>query len=180
MRATTWFSSPVAVLLLAMAALAAPMSAVAQGLNLVDATSPSSRWQTRLTLAGNGMFGRGTGRPQPLQAALLSDYDLGSFGLTLPTASGHFRATGGLLFDLADSNAGAIAPPQSAPYIGLGFSGWSAKAGLSFSADIGLSADFPGGAWRFGRAQFGNQAIDATWREMRLQPRLQLGVQYRY
>ena len=110
-------------------------------------------------------------------------------GLSLPFASGRFRATSGLIFDLRNRSGSAApawaaftgdATPLSAPYIGLGYTGWVPKTGLSFSADLGLSADYPGGAWRFGRALFGNQGFDATLRDLRLQPRLQLGVQYTY
>ncbi|MFT3819251.1 MAG: hypothetical protein QM750_16690 [Rubrivivax sp.] len=166
---------------LALALLAAPAFA-ADGLSL-DRELVWPRWQPRLSVFE-------APDNAPLQrAALVGDYDLGSFGLSLPFATGRFRATSGLLFDLRGRPGAATpwtalgagdAPLLSAPYIGLGYTAWVPKTGLSFSADLGLSADYPGGAWRFGRALFGNQGFDATLRDLRLQPRLQLGVQYTY
>lgn len=162
-----------------------------EGLSVPTSESFWSRWQPRLELrdpAGTrlGLVAEPT---QPLRAALLGDYDLGDFGLALPRTVGRFRATSGLLFglrptggpsSLAQPWAGIDPAPPSAPYIGLGYTGWMSKTGLSFSADVGLTADYPGGTWRFGRALLGNQGADAALREIRLQPRLQLGMQYSY
>lgn len=141
---------------------------------------PSSRWELMRTTAGSAA----------LPTALLGDYDLGSLGLALPNTVGRLRATSGMLFGARGLSAGYVtqlglpgSPDPalaSAPYLGLGYTGWLAKSGLSFSADLGLSADYPGGTWRFGRALFGTQGVEATLREIRLQPRLQLGVRYRY
>jgi hypothetical protein len=164
-------------------ALAASTAVAADGL-LLERQVIWPRWQPRLSLYDAPDIA-------PLQrAALVGDYDLGSFGLSLPFASGRFRATSGLIFDLRNKPglaapawtawAAGDAAPLSSPYIGLGYTGWVPKTGFSFSADLGLSADYPGGAWRFGRALFGNQGFDATLRDLRLQPRLQLGVQYTY
>lgn len=163
--------------------LAATSAVAADGL-LLERQVIWPRWQPRLSLYEAPDIA-------PLQrAALVADYDLGSFGLSLPFASGRFRATSGLIFDLRRQPGLGVAPwtawtagdaaPLSSPYIGLGYTGWVPKTGLRFSADLGFSADYPGGAWRFGRALFGNQGFDATLRDMRLQPRLQLGVQYTY
>ncbi|MCA0244943.1 MAG: hypothetical protein LCI02_29425 [Proteobacteria bacterium] len=175
-----WLRIPLATLIVA----AAPAALAADGL-LLERQMIWPRWQPRLALYEAPDIA-------PLQrAALVGDYDLGSLGLALPFASGRFRATSGLIFDLRNKPLGFAAPawaalgagdatPLSAPYIGLGYTGWVPKTGLSFSADLGLSADYPGGAWRFGRALFGNQGFDATLRDLRLQPRLQLGVQYTY
>lgn len=164
----------------------------AEGLSVTDPAAPWPRWQARLDLgnAPDARLGVAT-HPDlsaPVRAALLGDYDLGSFGLALPYTTGRFRATSGLMFGLRGMTSGGIAswtgnadgPLSSAPYVGVGYTGWLPKTGLSFSADLGLTADYPGGSWRFGRALFGNQAVDATLRELRLQPRLQLGVQYSY
>ena len=174
----SWLPIPFTILL----ASAASVTVAADGLSL-DREVIWPRWQPRLSLVDAPDIA-------PLQrAALVGDYDLGSFGLSLPFASGRFRATSGLIFDLRNRSGSAApawaaftgdATPLSAPYIGLGYTGWVPKTGLSFSADLGLSADYPGGAWRFGRALFGNQGFDATLRDLRLQPRLQLGVQYTY
>ena len=171
-------------------ASAALMACAADGLSVAASASGWTRWQPRLE--GVDPVGLRLSPLSPLstegspRAALLGDYDLGDFGLALPRTTGRFRATSGLLFGLknpAAANlpwAGIDAPAPSAPYIGLGYTGWLTKSGLSFSADVGVTADYPGGTWRLGRALLGNQGSDAALRELRLQPRLQLGVQYRY
>lgn len=151
-----------------------------------------TRWQLRLDLGATetSRLGMAThpGLVVPVRAALLGDYDLGGFDIALARTSGRFRATSGLMFEWSrpwsatsglawpaiDSYAGAL------PYLGLGYTGWLAKSGLSFSADVGLMADYQDSSWRFGRALFGNQGSEAALRELRLQPRLQLGLQYRY
>jgi hypothetical protein len=153
------------------------------------------RWQARLTV--NDVQAAptriGLTPTSPTRAALLGDYDLGTLGWELPYASGRFRATSGLLFGLRGRSTapGATAEWASGPfaiddglattpYFGLGYSGSLNKTALRFSADLGLTAEYPGGTWRFGRALFGDQGFDATRRELRLQPRLQLGMQYSY
>lgn len=165
--------------------LLAPAAALAtEGLVLPSDPATWPRWHTRLSAADGA-------DPAVLpRVALLGDYDLGSFGLALPGALGRFRATGGVFFgprgqataasglNLSSGVDGSTVP--STPYLGLGYTGWLPKTGFSFSADIGFMADTTAGNWRFGRALFGNQGADASLREMRLQPRLQLGVQYTY
>lgn len=165
----------------------------ADGLSVPASPSAGARWQPRLELtdvAGVRLGSSGaTDAAGWVRAALLGDYDLGDFGWSLPHTSGRFRATSGLMFGLrgfGGISAGGLAGVNpdtatvSSPYVGLGYTGWLTKTGLSFTADVGLMADYPGGTWRFGRALFGNQGADATLRELRLQPRLQLGVQYSY
>ncbi|MEN9631534.1 MAG: hypothetical protein RJA10_4762 [Pseudomonadota bacterium] len=171
-------------LLLAGTALSA---SAAEGLTVPASAAGWTGWQVRLE-----------GVDQPVQrlaplggdnssrVALLGDYDLGDFGLALPRTAGRFRATSGVLFGLQHPAAprqpgmGLDTPPPMAPYIGLGYTGWFTKSGLSFSADVGVTADYPGGAWRLGRAWLGSQGSDATLRELRVQPRLRLGMQYSY
>ena len=166
-------------------------AAGADGLSLADSGTGWPRWQARLSMsdvpAARWGLVDNVDWQAPVRAALLGDFDLGNFGLALPFASGRFRATSGLLFGLRyataagwNSLSAVESSVPSAPYLGLGYTGWVPKTGLSFSADIGFSADYPGGSWRFGRALFGNQGVDATLRELRLQPRLQFGVQFSY
>lgn len=66
------------------------------------------------------------------------------------------------------------------PYVGLGYSGSSAKGGWGFSADLGLMALDPGGVARLGRNLGAGQSLEETLREMRLSPILQLGVSYSF
>lgn len=174
---------------------AAPALAI-DGLSAPASAAAWPRWQLRLALPelaaprlGLGLGLSASNAGAPMKAALLGDYDLGDFSLALPGTNGRFRATSGLMFTPRGSvgsssawtaNMRADAAPTSAPYLGVGYSGWFTGSGLSFTADLGLTADLPGGSWRLGRALFGNQGADAAFRELRLQPRLQLGVQYTY
>lgn len=66
------------------------------------------------------------------------------------------------------------------PYLGIGYTGLSIKGGWGFTADLGLTAENPGSALRFGRALLGNQGVDTALRELRLSPMLQLGVSYSF
>jgi hypothetical protein len=171
-------------LLLAGTALTA---SAADGLSVPASGKGWAGWQARLEgVVASGLRLAPLGAEGSTRAALLGDYDLGDFGLALPRTTGRFRATSGVLFGLQypaaprQPWAGIDMPQPSAPYIGLGYTGWLTKSGLSFSADVGVTADYPGGTWRLGRALLGNQGSDATLRELRLQPRLQLGMQYSY
>ncbi len=70
--------------------------------------------------------------------------------------------------------------PTAQPYFGVGYSGWSGKTGVSFSADLGLAAQSTGSVVRLGRVLNGSRTLDDVLREMRLQPLLQLGVNYSF
>ena len=61
------------------------------------------------------------------------------------------------------------------PYLGFGYTGLSARSGWSFSADLGLVAQTPGGI-----KVIRSQSLDDAVREMRLAPLLQLGVSYAF
>ncbi|MBK7062830.1 MAG: hypothetical protein IPH51_21275 [Rubrivivax sp.] len=165
----------------------------ADGLSLPDGVAIWPRWQARLMLIDNPASrlpgSHGPGLSLPMRAALLGDYDLGRLSWSPPGTTGRLRATSGLMFGLRGLTSGAQALPTgvgaadaalTAPYLGLGYTGWLTKTGLSFSADLGVTAERPGARWQFGAAQFGSQGTDAAFGELRLQPRLQLGVQYTY
>lgn len=153
----------------------------ADGLTVPDSSLTWPRWQLRLSLIEvpitRWSLSEHPDLAQPRRAALLGDYDLGTFGLKLPFAQGRFRATSGLLFGLRRGTTIDLTTPW-APYVGLGWTGSVPKTGLSFSADLGLSAN--GDSWRLGDARLGVQGFDGSLRDLRLQPRLQLGVQYSY
>lgn len=156
-----------------------------QGLSVPESSLEWPRWQARLQWFDApatrwSLLENDATLKAPRRAALLGDYDLGDFGLALPFAQGRFRATSGLLLGL-QPGARTDGLALSAPYLGLGWTGWVPGSGLSFSADFGLAS-------RLGRLQalpgplrLGAQgAADAAQRDWPLQPRLQLGVQYRY
>jgi hypothetical protein len=135
-------------------------------------------------------------------ASLLGDYYFGRSFASLSSAGG-FRATSGLIFGPRTSLSvgqpglsaggafsigsrlfGQSAIPYSGdstsdsailPYVGVGYTNLSVRSGWSFSADLGLVAQSPGGL-RLIR----NQSLDDAVREMRLAPLLQLGVSYAF
>ncbi|MDO9459716.1 MAG: hypothetical protein Q7N95_06320 [Alphaproteobacteria bacterium] len=139
--------------------------------------------------------------PALLGGALLGDYYFGEPAPGLGLSG--LRATTGLMLGsrnplsllAAPSRAGqalslsrqSLSPAWAidsgsegaAPYLGLGYTGWALKGGLSISADIGLVAENPS-APRLGRALFGNQGFDSARRELRLSPLFQLGVNYAF
>ena len=77
----------------------------------------------------------------------------------------------------------AVEPQQdlaSIPYVGLGYTGLSARGKWSFSADLGLVALSPGNVVRLGRVVGGSQSVDDVLRDLRLAPVLQMGVSYAF
>ena len=170
--------------LVGLALFAVAPAHAAEGLTLSDSPWTWPRWQARLQVLDAPVtrwsLGERLELAPPVRAALLGDYDLGTFGIDLPFAQGRFRATSGLLFGLRPGGTGIDLAAPSAPYLGLGWSGGLPKTGLSFSADLGLSAESGALAWRWSGARLGAQGFDGNWRDLRLQPRLQLGVQYQY
>jgi len=59
--------------------------------------------------------------------------------------------------------------------MGVGYTGLSVRSGWSFSADLGLVAQNPGGL-----KLIRSQSLDDAVREMRLAPLLQFGVSYAF
>jgi hypothetical protein len=181
-RLAASFLAVPALIGLAIASVAPAQGADGLTVNVSPWTWP--RWQARLQLLDAPVTRWSLGErlefAPPVRAALLGDYDLGTFGIDLPFAQGRFRATSGLLFGLRPGAAGIDLSAPSMPYLGLGWSGGLPKTGLSFSADLGLAAETGGLGWRWTGARLGAQGFDGNWRDLRLQPRLQLGVQYQY
>ncbi len=151
-------------------------------------------------LSGQSAYGQQTNKVS--SASLMGDYYFGR-SLVEPGNSGGFRATSGLIFGprtsplssgqptLAAGNAFSIgsrlfgqnALPSSdanadnatLPYLGFGYTGLSARSRWSFSADLGLVAQQPGGL-----KMIRNQNLDDVVREMRLAPLVQLGASYAF
>lgn len=139
--------------------------------------------------------------------SLMGDYYF-TRALTGPGSSGGFRATSGLiigptsqlwasqpgagagssftmdrhLFSPAAVTLGGESAVDNAtqPYVGIGYTGISARGGWSFSADLGLLAIGPASTIRLGRGMSNPQGIDDLMREMRMAPVLQLGVSYSF
>ncbi len=140
---------------------------------------------------------------RPSSLSLFGDYYL-SRSLAGAGNVGGVRATGGVIlgprslalanllgagnggnFSIGSRLFGAVPMPYSndnagdaaaLPYLGVGYTGLSARSGWSFSADLGLIAQTPGNVVRLGRGQ----SLDDTVRDLRLAPVLQLGVSYSF
>lgn len=140
---------------------------------------------------------------QQQAGVVLGDYYFSRTRLGTGDVSGGFRATSGLLLGqrslalgtpaLAGSSGmnvtvlrqarqaipgaeGATEPWSTLPYVGVGWSGSSARGGWGLSADFGYAARTPGGGLRVN----GVQALDDVLREFRLTPVLHLGVSYAF
>lgn len=108
--------------------------------------------------------------------------------------SGGLRATGALLlgngalngqggasdFFWRASHVGDEEQATAVPYLGLGYSAWWARTGLGVSADLGLAAQRPGQAVRFGRVFSGTDSLDGMLRAMQIAPMLQVNLSYAF
>ena len=197
MRKTVW------ILAAALGLIAAPALALdGESLSLNPDQLPWARWQGRLSLGTSTPGGRLGLDSRVSSANLMGDYYFGRslFGLT---SAGGFRATSGLLFgprssltigqpSLSAGGAFSIgsrlfgqgaaasvvdtpADNTTLPYLGVGYTGASARSGWSFSADLGLVAQSPGGI-----KVIRSQSLDEAIRDMRLAPLVQLGVSYAF
>ena len=143
---------------------------------------------------------------KPVRLSLMGDYYLSAPLIGVGSAGG-LRATGGVIlgpryqpwlgqsggagsgFSIDSRSFGPAAMPSTndpagdtatLPYLGLGYTGLSARSGWSFSADLGLVAQSPGNASRLGRALGGGQSLDEAVRDLRLAPLFQVGVSYSF
>lgn len=200
-------SHVVASATVAAALLWAGVAVASDGLIIPDSAWP--QWQARVSLGAAATPGAGlagsSGAPHRVVAAnLLGDYYFSPLGQGL-TASG-FRATSGLLVGNAplgaftspvrlgspfsvgraslwsgDGSPESAEPQTTLPYIGLGYSRLALQGGWGFSADLGLVAHNPSGAWQLGRALFGPaRGLEDAVRQMRLAPVVQVGVRYTF
>jgi len=167
------------------------------------AEGPGLRWQARVQLSQVDGLDSSTGRSaRSLSAALLGDYYFTRSGLGEGVRGG-LRATGGLMMgplSVTQSGSGLTLSPQSMSlgqslaiglravgsgndrgdpgstqsYIGIGYSGISARGGWGFSADLGLiNRSSP----RLGSSL---GSVDEALRDNRLMPVLQFGLSYSY
>jgi hypothetical protein len=125
---------------------------------------------------------------------LIGDHYLTGTGFGGDQITGGLRLSGGLAVGARRpvSGAGPGLSPRATevswpdggqtvqPYLGLGYSTLSARAGWGFAADIGLAGQRPGaGALRLGAASRGN-AVEQVLETLRMAPVLQLGVSYAF
>jgi hypothetical protein len=71
----------------------------------------------------------------------------------------------------------AAEPWAAVPYVGVGWSGLSAKGGWGVSADLGVAGRSYGSG---GLRVTGSQSLDDLLRELRLTPMVQVGVSYAF
>lgn len=172
--------------------LAASVALAADGLTAPRSADVWPQWQARLTVSTLALspvtLTADPTRTTPPAGTLLSDYYFDAPGLRLPAVIGGVRATSGFMVAPRSAALGGWTPtaadanPDNVPYLGIGYTGLSAKRAWGVSADLGIVAENPGGAGRLGRAVFGNgsQAWDGALREMRFSPWVQIGVSYAF
>lgn len=171
-------------------------------LNSAEQARFGPRFQARIGI--NSSFSTdGNGAAWQQQGGvLLGDYYFSRARLGIGDVSGGFRATSGLLLGQRSLALGtpALAAGQgvnltvlrqqrlaqpvgetmseswsAVPYLGVGWSGVSARGGWGLTADFGFAAR-NGGGLRIGNTQ----TLDDVLRELRLTPVLQLGVSYAF
>jgi len=201
MRKTVWILTALA----ALAATAGPARAADGGrVSLNPDQLPWARWQGRLSLGtASDAWRPGAESTRLSGVSLMGDYYFGR-SLAGPGSAGGFRATSGLVFgpralltstgqpglsaghsfSIGSRLFGQTAMPYTSdstgdiatlPYVGVGYTGLSALGGWSFSADLGLVAQSPGGL-----KLVRTQSLDDAVRELRLAPLVQVGVSYAF
>ncbi len=127
------------------------------------------------------------------RAHLLGDYYLTGPGFGAGQIEGGLRLTSGLAFGRTD-NGRPAGPLWSAelpalgrdsravaqPYLGLGYSGSSVRAGWAFSADIGLGRWSEVDSPRLGQGEPSDSQVKRLLDDLRLSPVIQLGVRYAF
>ncbi len=169
-----------------------------------------ARWQGRLTLGIAAPMARLDAQrqvPRLAAASLMGDYYF-PWPTAESGRLGGFRATTGLMYGerallgSASSSVAAGSPfsigsrtvsqvpmpyssdswsdPVTLPYLGLGYTEYSLRNRLSFTADLGLVARDLASAARLGRVAGGGQSLDDAIRNIRLAPLVQVGVSYSF
>ena len=186
-------------------AWAAGSGHAAEGLIAPQADTLWPSWQARVQLQTTGVQTPGAGSAgQFMGGAVLGDYFLArrwfgalraTSGVVVGSLAGAplYKAlpaqppgvngqsngqSNGLGNGLQPGLLSATVSPTPLPYLGLGFSGAPVGSGLSFSADFGLVAEYPGSAGDLGRSLLGNQGMERAFRDLRLAPMAQLNVRY--
>lgn len=187
----------------ALIAVVATSAAAQGGLSIDDQAGFGPRLQARVGL-NTGLSLDGTGTSWQQQAGVvLGDYYFSRARLGSSDVSGGFRATSGLLLGQRSLAMGtpALATGQgftltmvrqprwasavgesvsehwsAVPYLGVGWSGMSARGGWGLSADLGVAARATTGGLRVGNTM----ALDDLLREWRLTPMLHVGVSYAF
>lgn len=108
---------------------------------------------------------------------------------SVPSTGQPGLATGGSAFSIASRSVGRAATPYgndpasdnaTVPYLGVGYTGLSARGGWAFSADLGVVGQGPANAGRLGRSGSSGPTLDDLVRDLRMTPLIQLGVSYSF
>lgn len=186
----TWAASA------AIAALTSGTALADDGLRLPAGATDVAGWQARFGLTTPALPAAAefpTQRTWALPSAqLLGDYYFTGPGFGSGRVTGGLRATSGLLIGarapgLAAAGGGltlrraelAESSTATLPYLGVGYTGLSARGGWGFSADLGLlgTPRSPGLRWQ---QQRGGASLDEVLRDLKLTPTVQLGVSYSF
>lgn len=181
------------------------LPAWAQGTGLTVGEQPQfgPRFQARVGINSSQTPDGSNPAWQQQASVLLGDYYFSRARFGAGSVSSGFRATSGLLlgqrslalgtpalggsqsFTLtllkqprwASAVGESLSEPWSAvPYVGIGWSGVSARGGWGLTADLGFAARPPAGGLRVGNTM----ALDDLLRELRLTPMLHVGVSYAF
>ncbi len=156
--------------------------------------APVADRSTQIALAGWTIGLRAhllDGAHAPLR--LIGDHYLTGPGFGDERISGGLRLSGGLAVGAhrPDAAAGPGLTPSAAdlpgpraglvlqPYVGLGYTTLSARAGWGFAADIGLGGRRAGSVLRLGQGTRGG-SFEQVLDELRLAPVVQVGVSYSF
>jgi hypothetical protein len=161
---------------------ALPAFSAGNGLTAPPEALNQTRWNARIEVDTTRVYGQWVGQPLGQSSIVqmtrfLGDYHLDTlkFGQT----SG-LRLTSGLLLNPRSSALGVDNNRSAWPYLGIGYAGAGLKGDWGFSADIGMAAQNPGAVGQLGRAFNGDMAFSDALRELRLQPVVRLGVNYKF
>ncbi len=176
-----------------------------QGRVSFAATGP--RWGSSLGEVGGG--GLHVGRAGEINSlSVMGDYYFAR-SLVASKSVGGFRATSGLIFGprsqlstsqpyMASANSfsigtrlfgqssnpyavNAVDDTATLPYLGLGYTGLSARGAWRFNADLGMVTQGLGTAVNSGRMfGSGQKRLDESLRDLRLTPLFKLGVSYSF
>jgi hypothetical protein len=186
-------------------AFAAPVWAQGTGLVVEPYSTFGPQVQARVGVSTSATAPDGHSTSWQQQAGvLLGDYYFSRARLGQGQVSSGFRATSGMLlgqrslalstpalsqgssFGLTALRQPRVAMPglevaaepwAAVPYVGIGWSGLSAKGGWGVSADFGFAGRSYGSG---GLRVNGNQSLDDLLRELRITPMVQIGVSYAF
>lgn len=187
----------------ALGCAALPAAAQGTGLTLDGNSLFGPRLQARVGINTSHSLDGSQGAWQQQAGVLLGDYYFSRTRLGNGDVSSGFRATSGLLLGQRSLALGTPAlaggqsftltrlkqqrwaggmgeslsePWSTVPYLGVGWSGVSARGGWGLTADLGVAGRPANGGLRVGNTT----ALDDLLRELRLTPVLHFGVSYAF